>query len=207
MVPQYVRKTLGTCALAGTALLLATASPAQAQGWEYRATVYGWLAGMDGTIGVSPIGGGVPVEADFSDLAGFLDFAAAGHFEAQNERIVLLGDINYVGLGSERDAEIAGQPVTVDMDYNQWIFEAGGGYRISSEIDGLLVGRYYIQDLGATRTAIGGSSSTDTSYSWGDIYAGLRWTRFLGERWWLSLRGDVGFGGSDFAGCGNAAGG
>ena len=193
-----------SCMLAVAGLLLATASPASAQGWEYRAAVYAWLAGLDGTIGVTPVGGGMPVEAKFSDLAGFLDFAAAGHFEALTEKVVLLGDINYVGLGAERDSEIAGQPATIDMDYNQWIFELGGGYRLSSEFDALLVGRYYIQDVGETTTSIGGSSAGGTSHSWGDIFVGARWTKFLGERWWISLRGDIGAGGSDFAWFGKA---
>jgi hypothetical protein len=196
---------LGLSWLAAVAgLLLAAVNPASAQGWEYEAAIYGWLAGMDGTIGIIPEGSGEPVDATFSDLAGFLDFAAAGHFEARNSSIVLLGDINYVGLGAERDAEIDGQPVTVDMDYTQWIFELGGGYRLSREFDALLVGRYYIQDLGETATAVSGSESSGTSHSWGDIFVGARWTKFLGERWWISLRGDVGAGGSDFAWMGNA---
>jgi hypothetical protein len=189
---------------AAAMLLLATAGPVSAQDWSYEASIYAWLAGLNGTIGVSPLGGGQPVEATFSDLAGFLDFAAAGHFEAHSPKVVLLGDINYVGLGAERDAEIAGQPVTVDMDYNQWILELGGGYRLSREFDLLLVGRYYIQDLGETATAIGGSEATGTSHSWGDIYVGARWTKFLGEHWWISLRGDIGAGGSSFAWFGNA---
>ena len=193
-----------SCVVAAAGLLLSTARPATAQGWEYRASLYGWLAGLEGTIGVAQAGDGVPVEATFSDLAGFLDFAAAGHLEAQTDRFLLIGDINYVGLGAERDAEIGGQPVTVNMDYNQWIFELGGGYRLSSEFDALLVGRYYIQDLGETASAVSGSTASGTSHSWGDIYVGARWTKFLGDRWWFSLRADVGAGGSDFAWLGNA---
>ena len=192
------------CGAAAAMLLLATAGPVAAQTWSFEASIYAWLAGLDGTIGVSPLGGGQPVEASFSDLAGFLDFAAAGHFEAHSPKVVLLGDINYVGLGAERDAEVEGQPVTVDMDYNQWLLELGGGYRLSSEFDLLLVGRYYIQELGETTTAVSGTEGTETSHRWGDIYVGARWTKFLGERWWISLRGDIGAGGSNFAWFGNA---
>ena len=204
---MHMRRPFPSCLVAAAGLLLATASPTPAQttgGWAYRASIYAWLAGMDGTIGVVPAGGGVPVEANFSDLAGFLDFAAAGHFEAQTDKAVLLGDINYVGLGAERGAEIAGEPVTVDMDYNQWIFELGGGYRLSREFDLLLVGRYYIQDLGETATGISGSEPNESSHSWGDIFVGARWTKFLGEHWWISLRGDIGAGGSSFAWFGDA---
>jgi hypothetical protein len=201
-------KLSGSCLLAASALVVTTASPAMAQDWEYRAAVYGWLSGLDGTIGTTQLGDGVPVDATFSDLAGFLDFAAAGHFEAMNEKIVFLGDINYVGLGSERDAEIEGIPATIDMDYNQWIFELGGGYRVSREFDLLLVGRYYIQDLGGTAVATGGPGEPlefGANFNWGDVFFGARWTKPLGDKWWISLRGDVGAGGSNFAWFGNAA--
>lgn len=204
MVRTPLEASIGVRGLAAAALLLATARPVAAQGWEYTATVYGWLAGMDGTIAATPIGGGVPVSADFSDLAGFVDFAAAGHFEARNPRLVFVGDINYVGLGAARDAEIDGQPVEIDMDYAQWIFELGGGYRISPEFDLLLVGRLYSQDLGQTQIADLGSRASSVTHAWADVFVGARWTRSLGERWWISLRGDIGTGGSDFAWFGNA---
>ena len=116
-----------SCLLSVGSLLTVTAPPLHAQDWEFRAAVYAWLSGLDGTISAIPLGGGVPVSASFSDLADFVDFAAAGHFEAENPDFVFLGDVNYVGLGSERDAEIDGTPVSIDMDYDQWIFELGGG--------------------------------------------------------------------------------
>jgi hypothetical protein len=204
MVNDANRKRSAILALAAAALLM-TAPPAVAQGWHYDAAAYAWLMGMDGTIGLSPIGTGQPVDASFSDLAGFLDFAAAGHFEATNPRVVFLGDVNYAKLGASRDAEIGSETVSVDMDYTQWILEAGGGYRVSEVFDLLLVGRYYIQDLGTTAEGIVGDDSGGTTYNWGDIYVGARWTQPLGSRWWFSVRGDIGAGGSDFAWLGNAA--
>jgi len=206
LVASHSPKMTGVAlTLAAAGLLLSSARPAAAQGWEYEAAAYAWLAGLDGTIGLVPIGSGQSVDASFSDLAGFLDFAAAGHFEARTSRFLLVGDVNYVGLGAERDAEVAGATVTVDLDYNQWILEFGGGYRLSSEFDLLLVGRYYIQDLGETAVAGFGSRASGTTYDWGDIFVGARWTRPLGQKWWFSLRGDVGAGGSQFAWLGNAA--
>jgi len=190
---------------AAAGLTLFSAGRAAAQEWEYNAGIYAWLYGIDGTIGVSALGTGVPVDAKFSDLAGFLDFAAAGHFEAKNSSLVFLADVNYAGLGASRDAEIQGQPVTIDMDFAQWVIEAGGGYRLSSEFDLLLVGRYYIQDLGTNAAAIGGGgSSSGASQDWGDIFFGARYTKALGAKWLLSIRGDIGTGGSQFAWFGNA---
>jgi hypothetical protein len=202
---EVLMKVARVLLFAATAVLLPSAvRPAAAQEWQFYGAAYAWLAGLDGTIGAGPAGGGQPVEASFSDLASYIDFAAAGHFEARNAKVVLLTDINYVGLGAERDADVEGVPVTIDMDYNQWIIEAGGGYRISENFDALLVGRYYIQDLGGTVTSIGGDESGETSHKWADMYVGGRYSNVLGGKWVVSVRGDVGFGGSDIAWFGNA---
>lgn len=196
--------TAAACALGALALTTFAASPVHAQDWEYRASAYAWLSGLDGTISLTPAGEGFPVSASFSDLAGFLDFAAAGHFEAQNPNFVFIGDVNYVGLGADRDAEVEGTPVSVQLDYDQWIIELGGGYRISPEFDLLLVGRLYSQNLGQTQIVGAETTPSETSYTWADVFVGARWTKLLGERWWLSLRGDIGAGGSDLAWFANA---
>jgi hypothetical protein len=129
----------------------------------------------------------------------------AGHFEAKNTRALVVTDVSYTGLSSERDAQVLKQPVTIDMDLNQWILEAGGGYRATPEIDLLLVGRYYIIDLGGTATSAGGSTARENTQDWGDIYVGARYSRMLDEKLFFSARGDVGFGGSDFAWFGDVA--
>lgn len=197
-------KCAGSLVAMTAALLLATPAPASAQGWEYVAAPYLWLMGLDGTIALAPIGGGQPIDASFGDLAGFLDFAFAAHFEAHNPKFRLMGDVNYAKLGASRDAQIAGETVEVDLDYSQWILELGAGYRVSEVVDLLLIGRYYIQDVGTTAQGIAGDSSGGTEYDWGDIYVGARWLQPLGDRWWFSIRGDIGTGGSDFAWFGNA---
>lgn len=183
--------------------MMLAAVPAAAQGWQYDAVLYGWISGLDGTIG---LGRAVdePLEASFSDLAGYLDFAAAGHFEAHNPKMVLLTDIYYVNLGAERDAEIGRQTVKVNMDFRQWILEFGGGYRVSEQFDLLLVGRYYIFDIGTTTSGISGQETNEKNRSWGDVFVVGRYHKGFGQKWLFSLRGDVGLGGSSFAWFGNA---
>ncbi len=179
------------------------ARPSIAQEWEFDAVLYAWLSGVDGTIGVGRASD-LPIEASFSDLAGFLDFAAAGHFEAHNGKFSIITDVNYVGLGSDRDTEIDGQPVTVNMDFDQWIVELGGGYGITPEFDVILAGRYYSQDLGATAYLTDDQAGRGRSESWADLFVGARYMTLLGNRWVVSVRADVGMGGSDFAWFGNA---
>jgi hypothetical protein len=185
-------------------VMVLSAFPALAGGWNYDAALYGWFSGLSGTIGVGRLGDR-PVEASFSELAGYLDFTLAGNFEARNAKVVLITDIFYVNLGAERDAEILKQTVKLNMDFSQWIIELGGGYRVSEEFDVLLAGRYYSFDVGATASAISGEKTSEGTRSWGDVFLGARYHTELGEKWLLSLRGDLGFGGSDFAWFGNAA--
>ncbi len=183
---------------------LADESAEKSGAWNYDFVLYGWLAGLEGTIGIAGVGD-VPVDASFDELTEYLDFAIAGHFEAKNRQSLFVADLDYTNLGSERDAEILNQPVTIDMDLQQWIIEAGGGYRATPEIDLLLVGRYYVLDLGADVTSAYGSGSSDVGEDWGDIFVGARFTKVLKEKWLFTVRGDIGAGGSEFAWFGNIA--
>jgi hypothetical protein len=182
---------------------LLIAVPAAADDWKFDAVLYGWLAGLDGTIGVADVAD-APVDATFSDLAGFVDFAMAGHFEAKNATALVIADLAFTGLSSERDAMVENQPVTIKMDLNQWIMELGGGYRATPEFDILLVGRYYILDMGSMSSSIAGDRARANTQDWGDIYIGARYMKTLKEKWLLAVRGDIGTGGSDFAWFGNA---
>lgn len=178
--------------------------PVSAEEWNYDAAIYLWLSGLSGTLGVGRAGD-IPAEATVNDLAGYLDFTAAAYFEARNQRFVLMTDIYYVKLGSERDSEILRQTVGLDMDYSEWILELGGGYRLSEQFDVLLAGRYYIFEPRTTMDGIRGDTVRENTRNWGDIFIGGRFHTVVGRKWNLSLRGDIGTGGSDFAWFGNAA--
>lgn len=183
--------------MAGTSALAADA------GWKSEFGLYGWLSGLEGTIGVADIAE-EPIDATFDDLAGYVDFAMAGHFETRNASTVLIADVSYTGLGAERDATVANQPVTVDGDLQQWIVELGGGYRVSPALTLLVVGRYYNLDTGATFNIDGQEQAGGVSTGWADIYVGGQYAHRFGSRWVASLRADVGMGGSDFAWFGQA---
>lgn len=184
-------------------LLLMTAASAGASGeWSQEIGIYGWFSGLKGTMGVGDVAE-QSVDATFDDLAGFVDFAMALHYEARSPKSLFLVDVSYTGLGSERDAEVRDQPVTIDMDLSQWIIEMAGGFRVSPKFDVLLAGRYYILDTGATLSTEDEGNSVSTG--WFDLYLGGRYSTTFGSRWFASLRGDIGTGGSDFAWFGQVA--
>jgi hypothetical protein len=160
--------------------------------------VYGWLAGLEGTIG---IGDQLqqPVDATFQDLFEFVNFAMAGHFEAKNEKAVFLTDLSYTSLGQSKDGQVGNETVNVDLDITQWIFELGGGFRPTPEFDVLFAWRYYVIDMGGTLTGPGEPNSRQNEQKWGDLFVGGRYTKWLREKWLVSIRGDIGAGGSAFA--------
>jgi hypothetical protein len=177
--------------------------PVEPAGWNYHAVLYGWLAGLEGTMGFGDRFQ-EPVDATFEDLLGFVDFAMAGRFEAIHRRLALFADVSYIDLNSSRDAQVRNQTVNVEMDITQWILEVGGGYRLNREFLLLLAGRYYILDTGATSESVAGGKTGEAEQSWGDIYVGARYKNLFRERWIVSIRGDIGAGGSEFAWFGEA---
>lgn len=193
-----------TLVIAAICLAVFAVAPVAADDWNCNLVLYGWLSGLEGTIGVLDVAE-EPVDATFDDLAGFVDFAMAGHFEAKKTRGLFIADVAYTNLGEERDATVANQPVTIDMDLTQWIIEAGGGYRATPEVDLLIVGRYYVLDTGAMSSSDLGEATREVSKDWGDVFVGARYTKVLKEKWLFSIRGDIGAGGSEFAWFGDAA--
>ncbi len=184
-----------------TAASLVWASPASADEWDCDLGFYAWLAGLDGTIGVANVSD-VPVDATFSDLASFLDFAGATYFEARKPKFTLQTDISYVKLGEIRQAQVGASLVDVDLSFVQWIWEVGGAYRLTPKLDAWLAGRLYSMKA---EEDFQGSPLNEGSKTWADIYVGARFRTHLAKRLIASIRADVGAGGSDFAGFGNVA--
>jgi len=185
MLPGRFSVLIGGFVMAGC---LALAAPASADEWECDLGFYAWLSGLDGTIGVAD-NSDVPVDATFSDLASFLDFAGATYFEARKPKFALQTDISYVKLGETREAQVGASLVDVDLDFVQWIWEVGGAYRLTPKFDVWLAGRLYSMEADAN---FQGSPLNEASETWADIYVGARFRTHLAKRLVARLR-RVGF--------------
>src|SRR5688572_5697268 len=73
-------------------------APAANPDWEFRASMYGWLTGLDGSTGV----GGLTSNLDvgFPDIVDDLKMASALQFEARHDKWGILADGFYVALGN-----------------------------------------------------------------------------------------------------------
>lgn len=179
--------------------------PVQAQSgpsedWEVAMTVYGWAAGLDGTLAVGEREAAIKVTA--KELLEALDFALMTGFEARGNRSVIDGVVDYVDLG--RDVELVtiqslpGVDPDVSLDAKQTIVHGSLGYRVSDNVD--VLGGFRSFYLSSSINANVGQIAS-TSARWVDPIVGARYRRALGDKWRIGLRGDVGgFGaGSEFA--------
>lgn len=144
--------------------LFAVCAPASAQedNWEFRATAYGWIAGLTGTI-ETPVGE-FQAEVGFGDILESLDIAFLGAFEARYKKLSLITDLQYFNLstgvelptgalfsGGEANSEtvIWSNYVTYALFSNDTVrFDAGGGFRYTfADIDVGLVGQEPMSDV------------------------------------------------------------
>jgi len=167
-------------------------SAAQADEWQYTFAPYLYGAGMDGRVGIA--GREVEAEASFSDVLSNLEFGFMAHFEAANEKWIIISDLGYVGLG------VATTVPAADLDVNQWVVEGGVGRRINENFEVLFGGRYFRLDEEIRfKGPLGINVQGDQN--WFDPFIGARGKIHFSENAALMLRGDIGgFGvGSDFA--------
>jgi hypothetical protein len=192
----FVVSTIALCAL------LPFGSTIAQTDWEFNASLYGWFAGIDGTVGVAILQ--EQVDATPSDLFKNLEFTAGGHFEARNPNISLIADVFYMGL--KQDAEIQrtilNQTITKtgEVNLDEWVAEGAVGYRTSKQFEILLAVRFY--DINTEILTEGSSGSA--SKSWVDGFFGARYKTDFADDWYTSARIDIGMGGSAFAWFGNA---
>ena len=183
--------------------LLISISDINAQSdWEYNASIYGWFAGIDGTVGVAALD--QQVDATPSDLLKNLQFTMGGHFEARDPIVSLIADVFYMGLGQETQVEktIGRNTIikTGTLDLKEWVVEGAIGYRISKTFEMILASRFYQMDVDISID----DSDISKQKKWFDVFIGARYKTEFAEKWFTSVRADIGRGGSDFAWFGNA---
>lgn len=133
---------LALTAAAGSSFAGTTETPvvetppaAFAPGWEFRATPYGWLTGLDGDVGVGSLNSNV--DDSFIDIAQYLKFAAAIQFEARKDRWGIIADGFYACLGASGNppGEIYNN---VGVDIKEFLGELDIAYRVYESPSGFV---------------------------------------------------------------------
>jgi hypothetical protein len=157
--------------------------------WQVAGAIYLFAPSLKGTVGV----GGLPtvdVDASFSDILDYLDFAFMAVGEARRDRIGVFGDILYTKLSGGTD--ILDGLVSASLTNQVFIGTLMGEYRVAdwgkSSVDLMAGGRVW----GVTNDlAIGGFSASSDQW-WVDPMIGVK-SRLQGaSRWYLTGWGMIG---------------
>jgi hypothetical protein len=106
-----------------------------ASDWEFQATIYGWLPGLDGDVGVD--GFVVGVDETFLDLLPDIKMFTMLRFEARKAKWGVIADGFYVDLGT------SGNPPgnlynSASLDLKQFLGELSIAYRVYESPSGFV---------------------------------------------------------------------
>ncbi len=174
--------------------------------WNFNVTPYLQFAGMTGEIDfdVNPLlGGTIPVDATFSDLANNLSFAFMVNAEASKGKWTIMTDFIYLKLDkggtTQFDSDIISSTAKAELE--QIIFELGGGYQFAKTgnftFDAIAGARFFNLDnsiafnLTSPDGSIDISQSFNNNLSFTDPYIGFRY-KTNWNKWRHTARIDVG---------------
>jgi len=175
---------------------------AAADEWQFQVTPYLWIPRISGRTGIGNLT--TDVDAALSNDNVDLNFGFMATFEARKNRWVILTDLQFSNLGTENSTP---GPFfsSSEADFKTFILDPEVGYRIlqnpenGSYVDVLGGVRYWHLKTDLTFNAgILPSVSATRSREWADGVAGLRGRVFISPRWFLTGKGDLGGGGSNF---------
>ena len=115
--------------IATAIVALLAATPAAAQEWTFRGTVYGWLPALDTSVDTAR--GTVSGELSMSDVLDALDMAFMGVLEARYGRWGVIGDLTYANLSSSASINPASGFEGADIGTRLTIFSGYGVYRVA----------------------------------------------------------------------------
>ncbi|HSJ87594.1 MAG TPA: hypothetical protein VK909_10330, partial [Anaerolineales bacterium] len=169
--------------------------------WHFQFTPYLWIVGVSGRAGLGSLAVDVNTGVTDSDIQ--LNFGFMGTFEARKKRIVILTDLQFSSLGTDRPSPgplFSG----ASADFKTFILEPQVGYRIFDNPEkeaffGVLGGVRYWHlktDLTLNAGVLPGVTAS-RSRGWVDGVAGVRGKTNLTPRFFVTGEADLGGGGSN----------
>lgn len=209
-------------------LLFCTAQSAAAEDgntWQYELTLYGWYAGVDGSVKYpGGPGSGADIAVEASDIIENLEMAFMGGFQARYNRWSIITDVIYMDAGDDANRTVTLGPApgvpanaSVAIDLTTWLLSGGIGYDVvqADRVTLAVVGgvRYLAVDvdvkmgLQGPLPFPGPAAERSESRDLLDGIVGVRGLIRLNENWFLPYHFDIGTGDSDltwqaFAGVG-----
>ena len=174
---------------------LTYAQQVEEKDWSWKLVpFYGWMTALSGETGIGRATGDVDV--DFDKIFDNLSFVYMGHFEGGWRQTA---GFFVDGIYTKLEADKTTKGIKTELEITQPIMEGGAFYRLNvgpSSFDLLGGVRYYGLDVDLSVGDLGDASK---SSDWFDAIGGLRWIIHVTEKFAISARGDLGFGGSDMS--------
>jgi len=166
--------------------------------WQFGSAIYLWAPSVEGTIGygtrLGPVEG--DIDASFSDLLDYLDFAFMAITEARYDRFGVFADLVYTKLSGGGSADLPGGATLKASFDNQILFgTVMGQYRAvdtgNMSVDVMAGARIYWADLDTTITR---NRSFDGGFdeTWVDPMIGVKTRIQGGSPWYLTAWGMIG---------------
>ncbi len=173
----------------GLMMLSSAALAQEAPGeWQQSVFVYGMGAAIDGNASVGPLT--VPVELSISDLFNNLDMGAMAAYRIENDTWSFTGDVTYMDLGFSRTTDQGRAGASLGTE--QLVIMGTVGRRLSPNVEVLFsLARFDVSSDLEVRV-LNQTRSISSGADWIDPLVGVEYRRPVGEKWSLSLRGDVG---------------
>jgi len=196
---KYVAKAIETTSSDTSSSAPQTVDPDK---WQFRLSPYLWIAGISGRAGLGNLT--VDVESGLTDDNVNLNFGFMATFEARKKRFIILTDLQYSNLGTDRPTP---GPLfsNATADFKTFIFDPEVGYRIYDNPErgdflGVVGGIRYWHlkaDLTFNPGLLSAVSASD-SRAWVDGVGGVRGGVRLTKRMFFTGKADLGGGGSQF---------
>ena len=166
-------------------------------GWRFQATAYGWLAGLDGDIGIRGL---PPADVSVSPFDAFdhLDaIPVMGSLLAKNDKWLFLGDIIWVKLSDQATGPFGG---TINAEQTQLTASALVGYRLpfalppDVELYATVGVRYQHLKarLDVSPVIVPITVSREGTKEWADPTIGLNLHYDINDRWFVNALADIG---------------
>jgi len=101
----------------------------QSEPWQFTIAVPGWMAGMDGTIGVRGVN--ADIDVTFPDVLQHLDMIFSMRAQAQKGPFGIFGEVFYIGLSDH--AQINRLINNVDAQVDLTLFDGGLSWRLINQ--------------------------------------------------------------------------
>ena len=169
-------------------------------GWTFNVALYGWLAGLEGDVGVR--GRTAHVDASFSDVLEDLDIGVMGFAEARYERFGVFTDLNYVKLSTSSDTPFGVLASSADFTTHSLMWTAAGEYRLLDQPDASLDAfagfrLFSIEnELNFNPPGLLGGLDLSQTETWADPIVGLKGNVALSPQFYLTSWAMIGGGAS-----------